>query len=813
MLKIFKFTVIMFAVLSVSFANSYANTRALKTDIKGKIIEKSNKESLPYATVTIINADGKVVSGATTSENGDFNLSAVVEGDYKLLVSFIGFKDKEIPLQVGDSSLDLGKIEIELDSEQLSAAVVTAKVPLIEQKLDKIVMNVSESVMATTSNGYEILRKAPGISVDKDGNVLLNGQAVEIWVDGRPSRVNGTQLEVFLSALDGNTIEKIEIMQHPSAKYDASGSGGIINIKTKKSFIKGFYGNVSANYTMYPYSEFHQGFNGSVNLNYRSEKTNTYISYTPRYFQGRNSFNSETFYGSDYQNKQVSDNLLGGTNKNNYVKFGQDLYINDKNTIGYLVAGKFSDFTMNSNYSDIYNYEDGNLVQKAISDIKQGDKTNNLDANLYYTHKFNDISELTMNLDYNYFDVDNYSMQRNKYYNPDTHTYTHAFTSDAKQYINIISGKIDYKNKLFKKGVYETGLKYTKSITDNNLVRRDSLLNDYEINNKLSNDFIYTEDIAAAYISASYQFSPKWSAMAGLRGEYTHTKGDWKSADTTTKQNYFDLFPTVFVGYNPAQDWRLSLSYTMRIERPRFMQLNPFRMYIDADSYVEGNPQLDPQYAHQLSLNAGYKRYFNFGLMLSHTTNFITQDPVIDQQTGGKAFKWLNFGSQTMYGVTASISELPIVNDVLFFSFNGFYSQAKVKSGNYKKSAPFYQLNGTLTAVLPAAFKLELSGFYMGKFPYGYMCIQPMHIVNLGIKKSILKDKATISLSFDDIFNGSNTKIKTYDGDVLTYNLDQRQFGRSIKLGFNWKFGQMQAKARSNKRDDTGSRVGGGSSL
>ena len=148
------------------------------------------------------------------------------------------------------------------------------------------------------------------------------------------------------------------------------------------------------------------------------------------------------------------------------------------------MAGKFSDFNMDSDNSDIYNYEKGNLVQKAISDIKQGDKTNNLDANLYYTHNFSEISELTVNLDYNYFDVSNYSTQRNKYYNPIEHIYSHSYTSDARQYINIVSGKVDYKNKLFKKGVYETGLKYTRSNTDNNLVRKDSLLNDYEFNPK-----------------------------------------------------------------------------------------------------------------------------------------------------------------------------------------------------------------------------------------------------------------------------------------------------------------------------------------
>ena len=332
MLKIFKIATMVVVALSVSFTHMNASGKGVKSDIKGKVIEKNTNESLPYATVTVVDGDGKVVGGATTTDNGDFSLSIIVEGDYKMLVSFIGFKDAVIPLEVGTTNINLGKIELEADSENLAAAVVTAKVPLIEQKLDKIVMNVSESVMATTSNGYEILRKAPGISVDKDGNVLLNGNAVEVWVDGRPSRVNGTQLEVFLSALDGNTIEKIEIMQHPSSKYDASGSGGIINIKTKKSFIKGFYGNVTAYYTLYPYSNFHQGFNGSINLNYRNEKTNTYVSYTPRYFQGRESFDSETFYGENYNKSQVSDNLLGGTNKSNYAKFGQDLYLNKKNT-------------------------------------------------------------------------------------------------------------------------------------------------------------------------------------------------------------------------------------------------------------------------------------------------------------------------------------------------------------------------------------------------------------------------------------------------------------------------------------------------
>lgn len=812
-MKYIKFAIMLIIALSVSFANTYA--KPARTDIKGKVLEKGNNTPLAFATITVLNPDNKVVKGGTSGDNGEFSFTSLAPGKYKVQISFIGYKNRELPLEATGKDVDMGNIEIEPDAEQLAAAVVTAKVPLIEQKLDKVIMNVSESVMATTSNGFEILRKAPGISVDPDGNILLNGQAVEVWIDNRPSRLDGAQLETLLSALDGNTIEKIEIMQHPSAKFDASGSGGIINIKTKKNFIKGFYGNISMNYNAYPYSDFHQGANGTVNLNYRSKHANTYATYTPRFVQGRVGVISTTLFGEDYEKQQISNSLMGGDRMQHYAKAGSDFYVNDKNTIGFLVATTLSENKFDSFRSYMDTYTKSVRTEHTNSDIRQNDDMNSIDANLYYTRTFSPVSDLTINADYNYFEITNGSFQRNKYYDPEEFIYAHAFNNDLKQYINIYSLKADYKTLFLKKGMIETGAKWTRTNTLNDMVRTDSLTNDYEYNRLLSSNFNYREDVGAAYVSVSYQFNPKWSVMAGLRGEYTSTRGDWKTADTVTTQHYFDIFPTVFAGYTPSKDWRLSLSYTIRIQRPRFMQLNPFRVYIDANGYIVGNPELKPQYTHQLGINAGYKSFLNFGLIYQRAGNFISQDPIFENNTGEKQIVWSNFGVFTLIGANASVSELPLIDKTLFLSANGLISNTTAKSTvrEYKETKLFWQFYGSLTAVLPKDFKLELSANYQSGMPFGYMNISSFSRVNFGVKKSFWNNKGTLSLGIDDIFGSGDINIKMYENDRMVYGIDQRMFTRTLKLGFNYKFGNVQGKRRSNQRDDTSSRVGGGSGM
>ncbi|MEG0519331.1 MAG: TonB-dependent receptor [Bacteroidales bacterium] len=809
MLKIIKIAIITIVALCVSCV--YSNAKAVKTDIKGKVYEKVSGQPLAFATITVLNGEHKIVTGATSKENGDFTFTTLVDGYYKMIISFIGYKNLEIPLTVNSSkSIDLGRVEIEQDSQQLTATVITAKVPLIEQKLDKVVMNVSESVMAQTNNGFEILRKAPGISVDTDGNILLNGQAVEVWIDNRPSRLNGSQLETLLSAIDGSTVEKIEIMQHPSAKFDAAGSGGIINIRTKKNFVKGLYGNVSLNYNMFTQNEFHQGANGSINLNYRSKKANTYLTYTPRFYQNKYTLSSTTLFGENYKSTQISESLMGGDNSKHYAKLGSDFYLSDKNTIGFLAATTISRGEFNSFYSRAETFTNSILTERSKSNIEQNDDMNSLDANIYYTRTFSQQSDLTFNVDYNYFDMTNTSIQQNKYYNPNDLKYASSFTNNSKQYINIYSFKADYKVPVWKKGLLEAGLKWARTNTSNNMVRKDSMNTEYIINSNLSSKFNYREDISAAYLSLAYQFNQKWSTKVGLRGEYTRAKGNWISADTVTTQQYLDVFPTVFLGYTPAANWRLSFSYALRVQRPRFSQLNPFRVYADANSYIEGNPNLKPQYTNQLSLNAGYKSFLNFGLIYMRSGSFISQNIKFDHITGEKQILWSNFGTFTAYGINASLSEMPLVKNVLFLNANTMLSNAisKSSSRDYVEKKFFYQVYAGLTTVLPKDFKIELTGNYQSGLPFGYMNIEPIWRMNFGVKKSFWKNKATISLALDDIFGTGNTDVNMYENGINNYNLYQKNDSRTIKIGFNYKFGNVQGKRRTNQRDDTSTRIG-----
>ncbi len=800
--------------LFYSAITNEALAKGFKADIKGTVIEKSNGDPLAYATVTILTQENKIVAGATTDDKGNFKVVTPVSGSYKVRISFIGFKEIEVTLEAGNDPVDMGKLELEVDNKTLAAAVVTAKIPLIEQKLDKVVMNVSQSIMATTSNGYDIIKKAPGVSIDQDGNVKLNGQEVAIWIDGRPSNMTGSQLESILSALDGNTIEKIEIMQHPSSKFDASGSGGIINIKTKKKFVKGVYGSINANSIALPDRNRYDGAKGSVDLNYRSKNANTYINYSGSFIPRYTIMKTDNNYGNNFDTRQLSNSYFQGHSNSHYVKAGSDIYLNDKNTIGFLASVNSDILTNSANDSWIETYKNGVKTLYSKSIIEQPNSYKGFDANLYYTRTFSETSDLTFNLDYGYYDIGGKGYQSNSYYNPTTLIYSNALKTQQEQYVNIYSAKVDYKHSFFKKGTIEAGAKFVRSATDNDMVQKDSLNGIFVNNNNMSSKFKYEESVAAGYFSISYQISPKFSAVAGLRAEYTKSNGNWISADTVTTNNYIDLFPTVYMGYTPNKNWRLSVSYTRRLNRPSFYHLNPFREYMDANSVMVGDPNITPQYSHNLNISAGFKSFLTLSAIYMKTKDHIMQDATIDQNTGTKTIIWKNYGSITLAGASLSITEFPIIKEVLFYDLNASLFSLNTKSNKNSTTEAvnntqlMTQLSTGLTAVLPKGFKIETNANYIRGMRIGNLKLEPMLIVYAGIKKSMLNNKLTLSLSMDDIFKGYGPNVKFTTSDTK-YKLRQNQCKQKITLGVRYMFGNVKQKGRTNnKRDDTSTRVG-----
>ncbi|HBG23725.1 MAG: hypothetical protein A2X17_05115 [Bacteroidetes bacterium GWF2_41_61] len=800
-------------LLTLALLISSTSIFAVKNNgiIQGKVIEKESMKALPYATVSITDTDNKIITGTITSEDGSFKIANLQNGVVNIKVSFIGFRDTTLSVKIEDLSTtkDIGTILLSADILNLKSVVVTAKVPVIEQKLDKLVMNVSEAVTTQGSNALEILRKAPGVSIDPSGNILLNGSPVQVWIDGRPSNLSGQELESLLSGTDGSTIDKIEIISHPSARYDAEGGGGIINIKTKKNFSKGLNGSVRSSYNSAYDQMFYHAADGSLNLNYRTDKSNTSITYSPRYNEHFEKITTLTDMGSARVLEGYTDMSLNIMNHG--IRVSNDFFINKTNIFGFIVNGLVSDVKSFTRPGSGNKFLINNINTEITNSEIEGDENFDfINTNLNYSKSFRNSQELTLNADYGYYDITKFNAQENLFYDNNNVEIRdpQRFRSNSSQYINIYSFKADYEFTILKKYRMESGLKWARSITDNDMLREDKLNNTWTKNQILSSVFKYNEDISAAYVSAARQLNPKISIKAGLRIEITQAQGDWISADTLTTKSYIDLFPTLFIGYNPNKNLRLGLSYTLRVKRPNFRQLNPFRIYLDALSSVEGNPDLDPQYNNQITLSLGFKQYFNISIAGQYTNNAIIQNPYFNTQTGEKMIIWDNFGKQNFTGLGLSVTEYPITK-WLNLNSNIFLAHLTNSSGDYKENSFFTQGFISTTFLLPLNYKVELIGTYQSGLPYGYFKVRPTGDITIGIKKGFLDNRGNASLTFSDVLNTQNTRISLNNGPINSYSLDNNQKTQKITLTLSFRFGQSKAsKARKVGELEEGSRVG-----
>lgn len=815
-------TVITMAILTltaIGTAEARQQTDS-RNSLAGKVSDAATSAPIEFATVALILPDSTFVDGTTTDSTGKFAFSGLTAREYILKISFIGYKDAVIRVNPADGT-DIGTVSIEPDAEMLDAVVVSARRPVIEQKLDKIVMNVSDAVSTEGSNGTDLLRKAPGVTIDFDGNVKLNGSSVAVWIDGRPSNLSGKELEVLLNSTDGTTIDRIEIMAHPSSKYDAAGGGGIINIVTKKNFTQGLNGSVNLGYGGMYFDRYNQAADGSVNLSYRGKKTNTFLTYSARYDDMDIILDSRSLYGENNSIAMSSRSNLLNQSLDQMFRVGNDWYINDNNILGAIVNGTFRNSgtgTYGDNFTEHLLGDE--LLGRLESSIDNSDRFNGISANLNYTHTFDKAKaqELTVNADYSYFDILNTSRQSDIPV-PGFQTLiqldSNIFRQNAAQKLQIWSAKADYQQVFWQTGLLEAGLKWSRTITDNNSVRDDFFNNAWTHSDSLSNIFLYDEQIAAAYISAAKSFGQKWSVKIGLRGEYTYARGDWRSAGEKSVKSYFNLFPTAFVSYMPTQKWRLAASYTRRINRPGYSQLNPFRTYMSANAYTEGDPNLDPQFSDQVSLTVGYGQHLNLSLMYQHNSNLIMQHPEVNPDNGEQRLIWENFGTQEIAGAALSVSELPITK-WLNFSANYFaaYNGNTSTSGGYSDGSFLQSFYGNLTFLLPKEWKIEVGGFGSGNMTIGYMNIRPMYMLFGGIKKNLWDGRGTIALNVQDILRSFRSDITSYTGDVETYSIHQRMNIQKVTLSFSWRFGTATNTRRRNVGSfEESSRVGGSSGI
>ncbi len=771
--------------------------------ISGVIKDGGDQKVIDAASVSLLQSkDSSLVKIVVADNQGNFLFENIKDGNYIVLASSIGHNmvySKPFEISETQKTIDIGTLQLVQTKKDLKEVVVTAKKPFIERKTDRTVVNVDASITNAGTSAMDVLEKSPGVTVDKDGNISLKGkQGVIIMIDGKPAYLSGQDLANFLKSMPSSTLDQIEIMTNPSAKYDAAGNSGIINLKTKKNKQKGFNGSINTTYTQGVYAK----TNNSLLLNYRNGKVNLFSTISGNYHTNYQSLdilrdykNPDGSFSAIFQ--QHSDIKYFDANLN--AKIGADFYATPKTTFGIVLTGysvPSHTGTTNTNY-----LKDGNAVIDSIVVAESGDKSKwkNGAVNLNFRHQYDSLgTEITADADYI-----NYSINKND--NFSNITYTPDFvvkdsdllTGELPTSINIYSFKTDFTHP-FKSGLkLESGLKTSYVETDNTAAYFNIVNGDKQVDYTKTNRFQYKENINAAYVNFSKEIKT-WSLQAGLRFENTNYDGHQfgnaqrPDMDSTFKKSYYNLFPTFYASYNANAKNTFSFSFGRRIDRPDYESLNPFLFFLDKYTYEEGNPFLRPSYSNTFELSHTYNQFLTTTLNYSHTTDLFSEAFRSDATN-----KYASIVSQDNFAssdqLTLSMSaQIPVAKWWTSIVYaEGDYSSYKgiiytdtlnVHSGNF-----LVNINNQFS--LGKGWSAELSGFYRTKGIQGQIIADPMGKMDFGIQKQVLKNKGTIKLNVQD-FMGVFKQRGEIDFQNTAAYFKQHGELRTFTLNFIYRFGK-----------------------
>jgi len=795
-----------------------ATTSFVQAQQVNGIAKDASGTPLTGATISLLKAtDSSVVKLAVSKENGAFNFVGIKEGNYRVSASHIGYQPSiSAAFSLADADVTIPEFKLNKISSGLNNVTVTTRKPMVEVKADKTILNVEGTINAVGSNALELLRKSPGVLVDKDENLSLSGKnGVQVYIDGRTTPLAGQDLANYLKSLQSSQIEAIELITNPSAKYDAAGNAGIINIRLKKNKSLGTNGSVNAGWNIGTYAKYNAGFS----INYRNRKINIFSNYT--YSKGPNEQRLNI-------NRTVLDSLFDqeGTikmisNSHNF-KVGADYFLDKKNTFGVIVNGTISDPTVSNYGRTVISNTTTNTVNRIlIADNSSSLKRHNANVNLNYSYTDPKGTSLVVNADHGYYDLSNDQFQPNYYYDPSgqiklSSTIYHMF-SPAN--ININSVKADYEQN-FKKGKLGIGGKTAYVKTDNDFQRYNVYPSGEEIDNDRSNHFIYKENINAGYVNYNRPFKG-FMIQGGLRVENTVSEGvsnglkyngtQYVPSISSFRRSYTDLFPSAAITFNknPMKQW--SLTYSRRIDRPAYQDLNPFEFKLDEYTFQKGNINLHPQYTNSFGITHTYKFKLNATLNYSHVKDMFTQ--LIDTAEGSKAFiSKRNLATQDIASFNVSYP-FQHKSYSLFTNISSNYSQYRADFGSGRKvkldafGFNFFAQNSLKFA---KTWTAELSGFFNAPTVYqGSFKGRSLYSVDAGLQKQVMKGKATIKASMSDVFHTMKFRATSdFAGQFTRFSStwESQQF----KLSFNFRFGNNGVKAarqRSTGSEDETKRV------
>ncbi|MGZ3844427.1 MAG: outer membrane beta-barrel protein [Flavisolibacter sp.] len=783
-------------VLAISFSSNAQEIVGIAKDADGKLLNG--------ATVSLLKDTGRAILKYTVTKDGNYAFEDIKPGRYRISASHVGFTPAMSPvIDFDGQKASAPDLKLAKASAQMANVTVSASKPIVEVKADKTVLNVEGTINSVGSDALELLRKSPGVLVDKDENLSVNGKnGVQVYVDGRPTPLSGQDLSNYLKSIQSTSIESIEIITNPSAKYEAAGNAGIINIRLKKNKALGTNGSVNAgvNFGHYP------KYNGGITLNHRNKNMNIFGNYA--FNKGKN-INHMSLY------RTVADSLFDqhGTmtmeNESHNYKAGIDFFLDKKNVVGVMVNGTFSHPSI-ANYSKTgISYQPTSTTDRIlVADNNSTMKRNNVNLNVNYTYTGTDGKSLVVNADHGYYDIRTNQLQPNYYYDPTGTTLKSSVVSRMVSPTNIYitSLKGDWEQN-FKKGKLGYGGKIAFVKSNNDFQNYDVNGSSETLNIQKSNEFDYKENINAGYVNYNRQFKGIM-LQAGVRVENTVAEGistgvkNSVKYDSTFNRNYTDVFPSAAITFNKNPMNQFGISYSKRIDRPAYQDLNPFEFKLDEYTFQKGNVNLRPQYTNSIGISNTYKYRLTTSLNYSHVKDMFAQ--WIDTTEKSKAFvSKKNLAQQDIIAFNISYP-YQYKSYMVFANLSSNYSKYKADFGPGRKvdqgafGMTVYAQN-SLKFGKTKTWTGELTGFYVAPtIQQGAFKSEALWSVDAGLSKNLWKNKATIKTSFSDIFNTLHfTGTQQFAGQST--RVQARWESQLLKVNFVYRFGSNQVKAARNR--------------
>lgn len=774
-----------------------------QTFVVSGAVKDRNNEAVGYANVLLLQvSDSAVVHGASTDDAGRFIINNVQPKTYFLKASYIGSASELIAIDVREN-IAMGTIIIEDSSFDLDGVEVTAKNPTVVRKADRLVFNV-ENTIASLGNSWDVLRKTPGVIMVND-QLKIKNQTPTVYLNDRKVQLTNAEIKNLLEGVSGTNIKSVEVIMNPPANYDAEG-GPILNIITSKNLTPGYKGSINGDYIQAIYPKYSFG----TSHYFKTEKVSVFANYS---ISPRKEYKDNDGYINFIENDAVFARWQSTFNRTTRsaaqnANLILDYAIDDRNSLNITTNLSVSPNKTYDNVSEnvmrnAQNVLDSTFISLGKLNIDQA----NLGVDLNYIHKFKkEGASLSLNAHYTDYELDQDQFVSSDYFDSSNNFMRNfSFLTNSYQDIKIYTGQADYAD-TFGSLSLESGGKFSIINSRSGLDYFNLIGNSQTQNNSLSDIYDYDEKVFAAYVSMVQNWD-KFSVKAGLRGEQTNVEGKSFSVVETNVQDYFELFPSLYLLYTHSENHSFSLDYGRKLSRPKYQDLNPFLYFLNENVFNQGNPNLRPNFSHNFNFNYTYKGQYFLDLYYRDNGNYISTLSFQNNQTQTVREVRQNVLESTSYGLDFTYIK-PITNNWFLIAITSLFNEKEtflaVESGNVpvinEVEGVFLWLGNNLTLSKDGTFTGELGLNYISKFLLGSYVISETTNLTFGLRKTLWNNRATISVSSEDILGRANGRLtSTYLNQDNSYlPVPETQF---IRFGFTYNFGNFGLKERKRSID------------